>query len=201
MSTNAWEQEEDTWKQEEGKDEDGIQLVDATTPAQDINDSRADGELQAAAVDTQPGDSVNPDNSPATTIKGVTFKVKASLVLLESDIHDYGVIEDTLNNLMWQPGLGEVVGTWSRPRYDNRIHINLCTALSALEDRSIQTFKFYTEQNALIAKGVVLPKKPRSTKTAKESPTSASSDNVVETVSVDTKIEFNSLRAKLMKKK
>lgn len=120
------------------------------------------------------------------------FEVKAHLVLVGSEARDWGIIEDTLNNLLWEPGKGEVVGTWSRPRYDNRIHISLATAISALQDRSIQTFKHYAEEYKHMSEGTKkasISKKSKKTKEQVQEPTPS--------LSVEEELKFNALRARL----
>lgn len=119
------------------------------------------------------------------------YKVKAYLVLVDSDkFNDWGIIEDTLNNLNWQPGTGEVVGTWSRTPLDNRIHVSLGTALNALQDRSIQIFARYAEERKQKALGVKRPS--RVGKVAAEP-----APEPVPELSVDEKLKFNELRARL----
>ena len=118
------------------------------------------------------------------------YTTKVYLTLVDSDKHDYGVVEDTLNDLLWVPGKGELVGTWSRPRYDNLIHISLCTAISALQDRSVQTFARYAEERRQKELGV---KKP----TRKGSKTVEPIPELTPDISLDEKIRFNALRARL----
>lgn len=118
------------------------------------------------------------------------FEVKAHLVLVDSDKEDWGVVEDTLSNLNWQPGLGEITGTWSRPRYDNLIHISLATAISALQDRSVQTFAKYAEERRQRKEG---EKKPA----RKEKKVVEPLPEPVQELSVDERLRFNSLRARL----
>ena len=125
------------------------------------------------------------------------YEVKAYLVLVDSDNHnDWGIIEDTLNNINWQPGEGEVVGTWSRPGFDNRIRITLSTALSALQDRSAQTFAHYAEERRLREAGLLkVPRKGKKAAKSTEEPTPAPD------ISIDEKLKFNALRARLGKAK
>ena len=131
------------------------------------------------------------------------YQTKAYLVLLNSDHDDWGVIEDTLNNLMWEPGKGEIVGTWSRPRFDNRIHISLCTSISALQDRAIQTFLHYSEEHKAAAK-TAKPKpakSPRAKKAAAAAQDKAGAESLsaidAADTSIETKLAFNSLRVRL----
>ena len=121
-----------------------------------------------------------------------TFKVKAFLVLCDSDKEDWGIVEDTLSDIGWEPGKGEVVGTWSRAKYNNLIHLSLCDSISALQDRSIQTFAQYAEERRQRATGA--KKAPKKTKVAAE-PT----HEQVPTpdISFDEKMKFNGLRARL----
>lgn len=120
------------------------------------------------------------------------YKTKAYLVLDGSDKSDWGIIEDTLSDLLWQPGKGEIVGTWSRTKYDNLIHISLCTAIDALQDRSIQTFAKYAEERKQKEQGVKVP-----ARRTKKAGGPAQEDVVVSELSVDEKLRFNSLRARL----
>lgn len=122
----------------------------------------------------------------------LVFEVKASLVLVDSDKEDWGIVEDTLNDILWTPGKGEVVGTWSRPRYDNLIHISLGTALSALQDRSTQTFAKYAEERRLEVKGVRKP--PTKAKKATEP---AQEQMPTPEISLEEKMKFGALRARL----
>lgn len=120
------------------------------------------------------------------------FKMKAYLVLIDSDHHNWGIVEDTMNDILWVPGKGEIVGTWSRPRYDNLIHISLATAISALQDRSIQTFAKYAEERRQIELSAKKPAK-RLKKAVELEPT----PEPVQELSVDERLRFNSLRARL----
>ena len=139
-------------------------------------------------------------NTPAATAHNLenfakqkistTYVTKASLVLVDSDKETWGIVEDTLGDLLWQPGKGEVVGTWSRPGYDNLIHMSVGTSLSVLQDRSTQTFAAYAEQRRQSEAGV---KKPR--KSSKKAAAEASEP--LPEISVDEKLKFNSLRARL----
>ncbi len=117
------------------------------------------------------------------------YKVKAYLVLVDSDGKDWGVVEDTLNDLNWQPGGGEIVGTWSRTPYDNRIHVSLGTALSALQDRSVQTFAKYAEERK---QKELVKRAPRKAGKAAEPV-----QEPVQELSVDEKLKFNALRARM----
>lgn len=101
---------------------------------------------------------------------------------------DWGVTEDTLGNLLWAPGEGDLVGTWSRSSLDGRIHISLLTAISALEDRTVTIWaKYAEERKAQKATG----KRKRTAKAKIEEPEPA------DELPVETKMEFNSLRARL----
>lgn len=119
------------------------------------------------------------------------YKTKACLALVDSDRDDWGIVEDTLGDLLWQPGKGEIVGTWSRPRYDNLIHISLATSINALQDRSIQTFAKYAEERRQGAEGA---KRPRKAKKAEEP---MQEEVPTGELPVDEKLRFNSLRARL----
>lgn len=119
------------------------------------------------------------------------FEVKAYLVLVDSDrYNDWGIIEDTLHDLLWQPGKGEVVGTWSRPMHDNLIYVSLTTAISALRDRSIQTFAHYAEERRQRESGTKRPvRKGKKVTEPIPEPT--------QELTVDEKLKFNALRARL----
>jgi len=120
------------------------------------------------------------------------YKVKAYLVLVDSDHQDWGIVEDTMNDILWQPGGGEIVGTWSKPKYDNLIHISLSTAISALQDRSIQTFAKYAEERRQQIAGV---KKPA--KRGKKAAEPIQEQLPAPEISIEEKMKFNSLRARL----
>ncbi|MCJ7759859.1 hypothetical protein MUP59_01795 [Candidatus Bathyarchaeota archaeon] len=139
-------------------------------------------------------DEVQIPTTPArpSTPTHLVFEVKASLVLVDSDKESWGIVEDTLNNLAWEPGKGEVVGTWSRPKYDNLIHISLATSIAALQDRSIQTFAQYAEERRQQKLGV---KKP--SKRAKKAGEPMQEQAPVQDISFDEKMKFNALRARL----
>ena len=129
------------------------------------------------------------DDEPQKAPPKTEYKVKAYLVLVDSDHQDWGIIEDTMNDILWQPGKGEVVGTWSRPVYDNLIHISLGTALSALEDRSIQIFAKYAEERR---QKDMVKRAPRKAGKAAEPV-----QEPVPEISLDEQLKFNSLRARL----
>ncbi len=87
--------------------------------------------------------------------------VKAWLVLVDSDKEDWGLVEDTLGKLDWEPGKGEVVGTWARVAYGNLIYLGVETSLAALQNRSTLIWaKYAEERKAEKATG----KKPRKSK-------------------------------------
>lgn len=121
--------------------------------------------------------------------------VKTYLALVDSDIANWGIVEDTLNDLLWEPGKGELVGSWSKAPYDNRIHLSLCTSIAALQDRSIQIFAKYAEERRLKAAGV---KTPAASKRVRKTGVMGEPAQVeLPTLSVDEVLKFNSLRAKL----
>ena len=120
--------------------------------------------------------------------------VKAWLVLVDSDKEDWGLIEDTKGNLNWTPGKGEVVGTWSRTQFDGLIHLGVETSIAALQDRSIQVWAKYAEERRVqMATG----KKPRKTKAPKPEEAALPAPEL----SVEQKMEFNSLRARVLRGK
>ena len=146
------------------------------------------------------------DDETPTPIRPLTppkteFKIKAYLALVDSDQYDWGIIEDTLSDLLWTPGKGEVVGTWTRTKLDNLIHVSLGTSLSALQDRSVQTFAKYTEERRLKADGSKKPKKKARTAAEIAQEQIAPSASSTPEISVDEKLKFNALRARLWKKK
>lgn len=144
----------------------------------------------------------------------LAFYVKSSLVLVDSGTEDWGIIEDTLDDILWQPGKGEVVGTWSRTRYDNLIHLSLCTSINALQDRAIQTFAHYAEERTMKKTGVTATRAPRKSKKPEDAgPTKAArisraANTTTEeelspspSLSIDEELKFNALRAKLRRAK
>ena len=120
--------------------------------------------------------------------------VKAWLVLVDSDKEDWGLIEDTLGDLNWTPGKGEVVGTWSRTRFDNLIHLGVETSLAALQSRSTQIWSKYAEERKVQK---ATGKKPKKTKQLKPEEVVLPSPGL----SIEAKLEFNSLRAKIKRGK
>jgi len=116
--------------------------------------------------------------------------VKAWLALVDSDTDNWGLVEDTRCDLTWVPGKGEIVGTWSRTEYDGLIHIGIETAVSALQDRAVQVWaKYADERRVQKATG----KKPGKAKTRKpEEATIPPAE-----LSIEEKLAFNSLRARL----
>lgn len=120
--------------------------------------------------------------------------VKAWLVLVDSGKEDWGLVEDTLGRLDWEPGKGEIVGSWARVAYGNLIYLGVETSLAALQNRSTQIWaKYAEERKAEKAAG----KKPRKPKAVKPEEAVLPSGEL----SVEQKLEFNSLRARLMRAK
>ena len=120
--------------------------------------------------------------------------VKATLVLVDSDKEDWGLIEDTLGNLNWTPGKGKVVGTWSRTQFDGLIHLGVETSIAALQDRSIQIWSKYAEERRVqLATG----KKPKKAKALKPEEAAIPAPEL----SLEQKMEFNSLRARVLRGK
>lgn len=117
------------------------------------------------------------------------------LVLVDSENkEDWGMVEDTLGELLWVPGKGEVVGTWSRSKVDNRIHISLLTHISALEDRSVQIWAKHADERIMKKQGKAAgtgTKKPRKKKEEEDQ------QALIEAQSVESRLQFNSMRAKL----
>lgn len=121
-------------------------------------------------------------------------RARVVLVGSEAKEEDWGMVEDTLGNLLWVPGKGEVVGTWTRSAVDNRIHVSLLTHISALEDRSVQVWAKYAEER-LVKKAPAGTRKPRKVKTDEQEL------EAPQVESVETRLAFNSLRAKLKRRK
>jgi len=119
---------------------------------------------------------------------------KAWLVLVDSDKEDWGLIEDTLGDLNWTPGKGEVVGTWSRTQFDGMIHLSVETSLAALQDRSIQIWSKYAEERRVQK---ATGKKPRKARALKPEEAALPSPEL----SLEQKMEFNSLRARVLRGK
>jgi len=152
----------------------------------------------APDMPTLPGPLPPSDKAPSP----VEFAPRAYLALVSSDKHDWGMVEDTMGNLLWVPGKGEIVGSWSRPQYDNLIHISLSTPINALVDRAIQTNKRYAEERLMKELGIKTPKVPRVKKTKEGK--GAGTEEVelpVDTTQAMVKVslEINSLRARLGK--
>ena len=134
-----------------------------------------------------PGYDIRKDAVMASTIK-------AWLVLVDSDKEDWGLIEDTHGNFNWVPGKGEVVGTWSRTQFDGLIHLGVETSIAALQDRSIQIWSKYAEERRVQK---ATGKKPRKAKALSPEEAALPSPGL----SLEQKMEFNSLRAKLLRSK
>jgi len=115
---------------------------------------------------------------------------RAWLVLVDSEDTDWGMVEDTLGDMLWQPGKGDIVGTWTRSKVDNRIHISLLSSVNALESRSIAIWSKYAEERKVKK---AAGKKPRAVRKPVEIPSPE--------ISIEDKVYFNSLRAKLRRAK
>lgn len=61
-----------------------------------------------------------------------------SVVLIDSDKHDYGEVRIVADFFDTGFKEGELIGGWTRVPYDNLIHMDLTTPLSALKDKGIQ---------------------------------------------------------------
>ncbi len=116
---------------------------------------------------------------------------KAWLALVSSDHEDWGMVEDTLGDILWTPGKGEIVGTWTRSKVDGLLHLSLTTSFRALVDKAIQIWARYAEERK--AGKVVKERKARQPKEIVEEP--------VAELPVEEKLAFNSLRARLKKSK
>ena len=116
------------------------------------------------------------------------------LALVDSEDCDWGIVEDTLGNISWNPGEGDIVGTWTRSKIDNRIHISLLSAINALEDKSIAIWAKYAEERKAEKK---TGKKTRTPGVKKQ----VDEPEVIPELPVEEKMKFNSLRARLRKAK
>ena len=123
--------------------------------------------------------------------KGDVDHHRAWLVLVDSDTQSWGIVEDTLGDINWTPGSGEIVGTWTRSALDKCIHVSLLTAINALEDRSIAIWSKYAEER----------KAQKATGKKSRSPRKPKDEKPVVEESVETMMAFNSLRAKLKRSK
>ncbi len=113
------------------------------------------------------------------------------LVLVDSEFaNDWGIVEDTQGDLLWTPGKGEIVGTWTHSKLDNRIHISLLSSINALEDKSIAIWTKYAEERKL-------QKAVRKTTRTRKTKEPEAEHEPVPVISIETKVAFNSLRAKL----
>lgn len=117
---------------------------------------------------------------------------RAWIVLVDSDIDDWGMVEDTKGDLLWQPGKGDIVGTWTRSKVDGRIHISLLSAINALEDKAIAIWSEYAEQRRIQKATGKKPRSPRAKKEEQEPDAP---------LPAETQLAFNSLRAKLRRAK
>jgi hypothetical protein len=133
-------------------------------------------------------------------VKEGAYIPRTYLALVPIDEENYGIVEDTLADIMWVPGKGELVGTWTRPGYDNMIHISLLTHIQALQDRSTITWRKYAEERKAMK---ATSKKPKKAKVAKEDKENAGQleEETPAELSVEVQLGFNKLRAKLMKTK
>lgn len=66
------------------------------------------------------------------------YQVKSHLVLEDSDKETWGLVRFIGNSVFFEPGQGEVVGTWSRPPIDDHYHVFLETPITALVDKATQ---------------------------------------------------------------
>jgi len=73
------------------------------------------------------------------------YKIKAHVVLEDSDTQTWGMVKDTDGKITLEPGEGILVGQWSRAPYDNRIHVFLETSIMALVDKATLNFAKYAE--------------------------------------------------------
>lgn len=140
---------------------------------------------------SEPGSlKIDRDSLPMSTLK-------ASLVLVGSNEKDYGLIEDVLFDPAWEPGKGEVVGTWNRLpdsglSTSGLIRLELTTSIQAMNDRAVIIMKQILdgEKSGKIKKVRQLPaKKPKSQLKLAPIPEPPSEPSIVE--------GFDSLRARL----
>ena len=111
-----------------------------------------------------------PEISPASM-----YKIKAHLVLLNSDSEDWGLVADIPLNEQYVKGRTSpnpvYVGTWSKGINDDIIRLSVETPLQALQDRAVQTFKKISDERDA-AKSIDMPvktRKPRISKSTSKS--------------------------------
>jgi len=179
-----------TWVPEDAEDVDASNSQDLLTRDEAALTPEVSRSLTARQLETLGKQLVKPE-----------YKIKVYMVLVDSDKHDWGIVEDTLNDILWVPGKGQIIGTWSRTKLDNCIHISMCSSIDALVDNSIQTFAQYAEERRQKAAGVA--RAPRKSAKSAKSPKSASAGESSQeqlpapVISLDEQLKFNSLRAKL----
>ncbi len=135
-----------------------------------------------------------PDGYDIRKDEVIRRNVKTMLVLVDSNTENWGLVEDTLDKMDWEPGKGEIVGTWSRVTMDNLIYLGVETSLASLQNRTTLMWAKYAEERKVEK---ATGKKPRKPKAAKAEDASIPAPEL----SVEEKMKFNSLRARLMKSK
>ena len=126
-----------------------------------------------------------------TGLKLEPYTVKTWLALVTDEDNQYGIVEDTKGDILWVPGKGEIVGTWSKARYDGCVHICLMTHIQALQDRSTVIWNAYMQERKAA--------KTADRKTGKKSVKKTTSEPVIieKQLDTDSQLKFNSLRARL----
>lgn len=107
-----------------------------------------------------------PEQSPASE-----YKIKARLVLENSDQYEWGVVKDCHGNVNHIPDDAEVVGTWNK--YSEGIFwVTLTTSVEALVDKATQLFLELSEKRKQdLALHTTLPKsKSKTTRTRTPKP-------------------------------
>lgn len=128
--------------------------------------------------------------------KNLSYKTMVSLILDDSGHEDYGMVRLIGFGIGWGEGMGDVVGTWTRSRYDNAIRISVAEPLTALQDKATAIWMAYVE--ARKSTSIEAKKSRRSPKTPEHEQQQPSASTPTQT-DVERVVQFNSLRAKLKK--
>jgi len=99
-----------------------------------------------------------------------------SIILIDSDKHDYGEIRVVVDFFSTGYKEGELIGYWNRVPYDGLIHGQMTTPISAIRDKGIQIYSAHAKRRKAQEEGKPVPDDVRG----------------------EVKVEFDGLRAKLM---
>ena len=117
------------------------------------------------------------------------YHTKVMLTLEDSGKENWGVVRDMSGKLFDPIDTAQIIGTWSRAPYDNLIHVSLTTPLQALSDRAVLIWTEISERRKL----------EKTTTVGGTRKKRALAPTVEADLAVETKLEFNKLREKLMK--